>query len=199
MSNCPKCGKKLNPYYLKQNCPSCGENLMYYDFDNRLQADAALAQKEWDAVERLLNGIKTSSIGSVYSVIRLAVYLLSVVMLLLPAFEVNEERISLISFIQRIISDAGAVFAEKVSVLCLSAFVSVVAFALIGAVLSLLSYTKNGLKRNITVSVLGILVLIGLTAAVLAAGGDVMYGIFLVLAFDIIITVLHKAVDHKIK
>ena len=45
MSNCPKCNKKIGAFYFKQNCPHCNANLMYYDFDNRLKEDAALAEK----------------------------------------------------------------------------------------------------------------------------------------------------------
>ena len=63
MSNCPKCNEKLSPFYMKQNCPKCNTNLVYYDLDNRLQADHEKAMKEQEAVDRVLNNIKTSAFG----------------------------------------------------------------------------------------------------------------------------------------
>lgn len=52
---CPKCGKKLSIFYLKPVCPNCGCNIMYYDMENRLNADADLAEAEWARLNATLD------------------------------------------------------------------------------------------------------------------------------------------------
>lgn len=54
-NKCPKCGKKLSVWYIKQNCPECNCNLLYYDMEKRLEADAVKAEAEFEAWERLKN------------------------------------------------------------------------------------------------------------------------------------------------
>lgn len=49
-NNCPKCGEKISPFYLKQNCPHCGVNLLHYKYDERLEADALKAKQEVEAL-----------------------------------------------------------------------------------------------------------------------------------------------------
>ena len=51
---CPKCGKKLSPFYLKPNCPACGVDILRYDAEGRLERDAAQAAKEVEALWRFL-------------------------------------------------------------------------------------------------------------------------------------------------
>lgn len=51
-NRCPKCGKKLSLWYIKQNCPECGCNLLYYDMDKRLEEDAKKAEAEFAAWDR---------------------------------------------------------------------------------------------------------------------------------------------------
>lgn len=60
-NKCPKCGKKLSFWYIKQNCPECGCDLLYYDMDKRLEEDAVKAEAEFEALERLLGKIKLKS------------------------------------------------------------------------------------------------------------------------------------------
>lgn len=74
-NTCPKCGKKLGTFYLKDTCPYCGVNLLYYNLDENLKADAAQALKEVDAVNRFLNIIKSSSIASPVLIVRLVLFL----------------------------------------------------------------------------------------------------------------------------
>lgn len=57
-NKCPKCGKKLSVFYLKENCPECGCNIMYYNMEERLEADAIKAEAEWAKAEELLNKVK---------------------------------------------------------------------------------------------------------------------------------------------
>ena len=59
-NNCPKCGKKLSLWYIKQNCPGCGCDLLYYDMDKRLEKDAERAEAEFAAWDKLKNKVTPS-------------------------------------------------------------------------------------------------------------------------------------------
>lgn len=61
-NKCPKCGKKMSIFYLKQNCPECGCNIMYYDMEKRLEEDSVKAEAEWEKLNRILAGIVPKSI-----------------------------------------------------------------------------------------------------------------------------------------
>ena len=39
MDKCPKCGKKLTIFNIKQECPGCGCDILYYDIEKRLEED----------------------------------------------------------------------------------------------------------------------------------------------------------------
>lgn len=56
-SKCPKCGKKLSIFYVKQCCPECGCNLMYYNMENRLEKDAQKAEKEWANINKIVESV----------------------------------------------------------------------------------------------------------------------------------------------
>lgn len=197
-NNCPKCNAKLKPFYFKPTCPQCGANLMYYGFDERLEEDAAKADKEWGFIENLLNGIKQSAIGSVVAILRLISFVLSVLALLMPVFKVDNQNISLISLIKSIIADSNSVFGNTAMILCLAVFVSVVIFALLSAIISLFSFTKNGFKRNLIVSVLAITVYAVISIVAVANGCSISYGAFAVVILQIITVILHFAQRDKI-
>ena len=199
MSNCPNCNEKLSPFYFKQNCPHCGANLMYYDFDNRLQQDAEKVAREAEHFAETVEGIKRSTIRSAAAIIRLLSFILPIVALLLPVFRVGGENITLISIIKMVISDSGSVLGNTALALCLADFIAVILCALVALVNSLFSFTKSGLKRNVIISALGIIFFAGLYIAVIAAGGGVAYGFFLVLVLEILTVALHFAVNKRIK
>ena len=54
MRICPKCEKRLSPFYFKTVCRYCGADLFYYHFDERLEQDAAKAAAQEEKVQRLL-------------------------------------------------------------------------------------------------------------------------------------------------
>lgn len=200
MSNCPKCNKKIGAFYFKQNCPYCNANLMYYDFDNRLKEDAALAEKEWGAVSKLTNGIKASSIGSLPAIARLIMFFTPIVALLMPTFKLNNDSINLVSIIKQVIASSSDVFGNKALLLGFIVFVLAVVFTLVNLVVSLFSFTKNGLIRNIIFSVICLLLFAGVGIAASAAGIKIcMFGGFYVAIILMIVTiVLHFAVNKKI-
>lgn len=197
MNNCPKCNEKLSPFYFKQTCPKCGANLMYYGFEERLTADAAQADKEWGFVERVLDGIKQSSIGSITAVLRLISFFLPVLALLMPVFKADNQNVSLISLIKGIIADSSSVLGNTAMLLCLAAFASAVVFALLSAIISLFSFTKNGFKRNVIFSVLDITAFAVISIAAIANGCAVSYGVFAVVILKFITVILHFALRDK--
>lgn len=205
MSNCPKCNEKLKPLYFKQTCPKCGANLLYYNLEERLQKDANQAAAEWGAVDKLLNGIKVSAIGSAAAVARTVSYFITVALLLVPCYIVSElpnEKISLLSLVQMLISEDiqfDSILSDKALLLCFAAFVSVVLIGLISLILSLFSYTKNGLKRNIVLTVIDIIVFFVLTMVINFSGASIyVVGCLLVMASMFLTCALHKLVDKKI-
>ena len=201
MSNCPKCNKKIGAFYFKQNCPHCNANLMYYDFDNRLKEDAALAEKEWGAVEKLINGIKMSTIGSLPAIARLIMFIAPVVALLMPTFKFNDNTINLISTIKQIISSSSDVFGNTALLLGFVTFVVAIAFALVNLVFSLLSFTKNGLVRNLVVSIIGLVAFagVGIAAAVEGVTLCMFGGFYVAIVLMAVAIALHIAADKKIK
>ncbi len=62
MDKCPKCGKKLSMFYIKQECPECGCDILYYDLDKRLEEDAQQAEKEFEALDSFLDKVTPSFI-----------------------------------------------------------------------------------------------------------------------------------------
>lgn len=205
MSNCPKCNEKLSPFYFKQTCPKCGTNLLYYNLEDNLKADAALADKEWGAVDKILNGIKMSSIGSVVAVIRLISYFVSVALLLVPCYVVTglpNEKISLLSLIQMFVSgdlQFGEILSDKALLLCFIAFVCVILIGLVSLILSLFSYTKNGFKRNMALTIIDIAVFFALTMVINFSSASIsVIGCLLVMASMFLTLALHKFVDKKI-
>lgn len=199
MSNCPKCNKKIGTFYFKQNCPYCNANLMYYDFDNRLKEDAALAEKEWNAVGRITNGIKASTIGSLPAIARLIMFIAPVVALLMPTFKMNGTNINLVTIIKQVISSSADVFGNKAMLFAFVTFAVAIVFALINLVISLFSFTKNGLMRNIIFTVIGVIALAGVAIVAAEAGAAIiLFGGFYVAVVLMLIQVsLHRAVNKK--
>lgn len=201
MSNCPKCNKKIGTFYFKQNCPHCNANLMYYDFDNRLKQDAEKAEQEWNAVENVINGIKASAIGSLPAIARLIMLVAPVVALLMPSFKLNDNTITLVSMIKQVISSSGEVFGNKVMLFAFVTFAVAIAFAIVNLVVLLLSFTKNGLVRNVVFSAIGLAAFIGVGIAASVAGITIcLFGGFYVAAVLMAITIaLHFAVNKSFR
>lgn len=58
-NKCPKCGKKLSLFYIKQNCPECGCDLVYYDMESRLQKDGEKAEAEYAKLDEIMSKVKS--------------------------------------------------------------------------------------------------------------------------------------------
>lgn len=179
---CPKCGKKLSPFYMKEKCPYCGVNLLYYNMDENLKADAAKAQKEVDAVNNFLNIIKSSSIASPLLIIRLILFFTPLASMCLPMYG----DVSLVSMIMGLVNSTvgiGDVMMPLVSM----ALVVVLSLAVI--ISSLFSVTKTGFLRNMIFSVINtaIFVVFGL---IIGGAGIGWYITFVIYLAEIVMHIL---------
>lgn len=187
-NTCPKCGKKLGTFYLKDTCPYCGVNLLYYNLDENLKADAAQAQKEVDAVNRFLNIIKSSSIASPVLIVRLVLFFTPLASMCLPMYG----DVSLIGLIMGLVKstvEIGDVLMPLVSM----ALVVVLSLAVI--ISSLFSSTKTGFLRNMIFSVVNTVVFIVLGVII----GSMGIGWYVTLAIYILEIIMHIICNKAIK
>lgn len=188
-NTCPKCGKKISPFYMKENCPYCNVNLLYYNMEDNLKADAAQAQKEVDAVNRFLGILKASSIASPVLIVRLVLFFTPLASMCLPMYN----GVSLISLIMGLINSSleiGDVLMPLISM----ALVVVLSLAVILS--SLFSATKTGLLRNMIFSGINtvVFVVLGVIIGGLGAGWFVTFAIYIL---EIIMHILCNKVINK--
>lgn len=198
MSNCPKCNEKLSPFYMKQNCPKCGTNLVYYDLDNRLKADHEKAMKEQEAVDRVLNNIKTSAFGGGLQITRFVLMFSPLAWMCLPMFKTNDGgNVTLISVIMGIIN-GGFDFGNPSYLFPFITMVCIILFSLLVIISSLFSIGKKALKRNISFSSVNMVVLLIVSTMSIKYSATLDIGLFIVVATYLLKFVLHKLVDKKL-
>lgn len=188
-NTCPKCGKKISPFYMKENCPYCNVNLLYYNLEDNLKADAAQAQKEVDAVNRFLGILKASSIASPVLIVRLVLFFTPLASMCLPMYN----GVSLISLIIGLVNSSmeiGDVLMPLISM----ALVVVLSLAVILS--SLFSATKTGLLRNMIFSGINtvVFVVLGVIIGGLGAGWFVTLAIYIL---EIIMHIICNKVINK--
>lgn len=89
MAKCPKCGRKLTLFDWKPNCPECGVNLVYYGMEERLMAEADLAEAEHARTQKKMDRLKASFIGSPLTIIRIILSVLPIAALMLPLASIS--------------------------------------------------------------------------------------------------------------
>lgn len=198
MSNCPKCNEKLSPLYMKQNCPKCGTNLVYYDLDNRLKADHEKAMREQEAVERILNNIKTSAFGGKEQITRFILMFSPLLWMCLPMFKANDgTNITLISVIMGIIN-GGFPFSNPSYLFPFITMVCIILFSLMVIISSLFSLGEKAFLRNGVLSVINDIVFLICVFISIANGANLKIGfVFVVIAYNCVL-VLHKLIDKKL-
>ncbi len=199
MSNrCPKCNEKLSPLYMKQNCPKCNTNLVYYDLDKRLDADHIQAMKEQEAVDKVLNNIKTSAFGGPLQITRFILMFSPLLWMCLPVFRANDgENITLISVIMGIIN-SNFDFSDKSYLFPFITMVCIILFSLMVIISSLFSVGEKTLKRNIIFSTLNMVILVACIILSANFKASISYGSVIVVAVYILEFVMHIAVDKKL-
>ena len=216
MSNCPKCNEKLSPLYMKQNCPKCNTNLVYYDLDNRLQADHEKAMKEQEAVDRILNNIKTSAFGGKEQITRFILMFSPLLWMCLPMYsQLNREtfettNISLITLIKSIIAtvgnaDNGAMtfdmwLSDKAYFCILLLIACIIIFSLADIISSLFSIGKNALKRNMIFHIINFVVFFGVSILPIIGENGISSSIGVIFTFISYLSVgsCHKIIDKKL-
>lgn len=187
-NTCPKCGKKISPFYLKENCPYCNVNILYYNMEENLKADARQAQKEVDAVNHFVDVLKSSSLASPLLIVRLVLFFTPLASMCLPMYG----DISLISLIVGLVkgeTEIGGVMMPLVSM----ALVVVLSLAVI--ISSLFSATKTGLLRNMICSLINTAVFVILGVII----GDMGIGWYITLAIYIVEIAMHILCNKAIK
>lgn len=198
MSNCPKCIEKLSPFYMKQNCPKCGTNLVYYDLDNRLKADHEKAMKEQEAVDRVLNNIKTSAFGGRLQIARFVLMFSPLLWMCLPMFKANDGgSITLISVILGIIN-GGFDFSNPSYLFPFITMVCIILFSLMVIISSLFSIGKKALKRNTIFSGINLIVFFICNMLSVSNDANTSYGAIIVVIVYVVEMLLHILVNKKL-
>ncbi len=89
MAKCPKCGRKLTLLDWRPNCPGCGVNLVYYGLEEKLLDEADAAEAEHAKLQKRIDRLKASFVGSALTIVRIVLSLLPIVALLIPLCEVK--------------------------------------------------------------------------------------------------------------
>ena len=134
MASCPKCGHKLTFFDWRPNCPKCGVNLVYYGLDEKLMNEADSAELEHAHLQKRIDRLKASFVGSPLTIARIFLSLLPIGALMLPLasisfsgpmIEQTTKSINAIEIYNLVSSlDFGALFTMMGSKLVGSAFTS---------------------------------------------------------------------------
>lgn len=200
MSNtCPKCQEKLSPLYMKQTCPKCNTNLVYYDLDKRLEADHIQAMKEQEAVDKVLNNIKTSAFGGALQITRFVLMFSPLLWMCLPTFRANDNTdITLISLIMGIINGSYD-FSNQSYLFPFITIVCIIVFSLPVIISSLFSVGEKAFFRNRAFTIIKLTVMLVCIALCFFLGeAYISFGFILTIITFGIVNTLHKKIDNKL-
>lgn len=189
MANCPKCGRKLTLLDWKPNCPGCGVNLVYYGMEERLLDEADKAEAEHARLQKRIDRLKASFVGSKLTIVRIILSVLPIAMLMLPLCSVTysgpfieqvTKNINAIEIYNLVSSlDFDALFTMIGSSLLGTSFIGYagalvcVLLSLVFVIVSLLMLTiscgRRGNSRNITLNTIAI---------ILAVASIVLFNVF---------------------
>lgn len=189
MAKCPKCGRKLTLFDWKPNCPGCGVNLVYYGMEERLLDEADAAEAEHARLQKRIDRLKASFIGSKLTIVRIILSILPIATLLLPLCTITysgpfieevTKNIGLIELINVITSlDIDALLTMLGSGIVGTSFIGYagalvclllsVVFIVISLLMLMLACSPKGNPRNITLNIITI---------ALAAASPVFFNIF---------------------
>ena len=177
MANCPKCGYHLRMIDIKADCPKCGVNLIYYNHQERLDADADKAEEEHIKFQPKIDRVKFAFIGTKLSIVRLVMLLIPIGMLFLPLAHISvnlpyspiDSDVSILNLATDVLGNMKfdvliAMITQspltRVAFICyilsiLFVFVAAV-FAVLNIPFDAVSCSPKGFKRNITLSSCGI-------------------------------------------
>ena len=96
-STCPNCGRKLKWYDVKAECKSCGVSIPNFNWEARLEEDAALAEKKFASFYRTLNMFAYSLWGTKLRIARIILSFIPIIGFIVPwaALKSNGESIGI--------------------------------------------------------------------------------------------------------
>lgn len=189
MAKCPKCERKLTLFDWKPNCPGCGVNLVYYGMEERLLDEADAAEAEHARLQKRIDRLKASFVGSKLTIARIILSILPIATLLLPLcsvtysgpfIEQTTTNVNLIELINLITSlDIDALLTMVGSGILGTSFIGYagalvclllsVVFIVISLLMLMLACSPKGNPRNITLNIITI---------ALAVASPVFFNIF---------------------
>ena len=129
MAKCPKCGRKLTLFDWKPNCPGCGVNLVYYGMEERLLDEADAAEAEHAKLQKRIDRLKASFVGSKLTIVRIILSILPIATLLLPLCSVTYSG----PFIEQTTTNVGLIeLINIVSSLDIDALLTMVGSGIVG-------------------------------------------------------------------
>jgi hypothetical protein len=175
---------------------------VYYDLDKRLEADHIQAMKEQEAVDNVLNNIKTSAFGGPLQITRFILMFSPLLWMCLPMFKTpDREYITLINVIMGIINGSlslDTIFADKSYLFPILTMVCVIVFSIPVIISTLFSIGEKALVRNNIFSLINITVFLILTILASVYDANLAYGWIAVKAVYIIVMDMHKHIDKKL-
>lgn len=189
MAKCPKCGRKLTLLDWRPNCPGCGVNLVYYGMEERLLKEADAAEAEHARLQKRIDRLKASFVGSKLTIIRIILSVLPIAALMLPLCSVtysgpfieqtttNVNAIEIYNLVSSLDFDAlltmiGSEFLGTSFIGYAGALVCILlslVMVIVSLVMLTLACSPKGNPRNITLNVIAIL---------LAAAAPVLFTVF---------------------
>lgn len=180
MAKCPKCGRKLTLFDWKPNCPECGVNLVYYGMEERLLKEADAAEAEHAKLQKRIDRLKASFVGSKLTIIRIILSILPIPALLLPLctvaysgpfIEATTKSINAIEIYNLVSSlDFDALFTMLGSNLLGTSFIGYLGalacillslvFVIVSLLMLMLACSPKGNPRNITLNIITIILAI---------------------------------------
>lgn len=190
MANCPKCNYHLKPWNIKAECPECGVNIPNYNWEERLEEDAARSEIAFGKLRAHIANFKSALIGSRLRKTRLIFVFVPLVLIVLPYAQIQldlpflngEKTMSLLTVILMLVKnfDIGAILAMATGshighammplVLCIVLMVLSIVAGVANFLLTLIRAHKLGYIGNIICCVLSTL---------FVAASGVCYHIFL--------------------
>ncbi len=177
MAKCPKCGRKLTLFDWRPNCPGCGINLVYYGMEERLLQEADAAEAEHAKLQKRIDRLKASFVGSKLTIARIFLSILPIAALLLPLCSVtysgpfieqtttNVNAIEIYNLVSSL--DFDALFTMIGSSLLGTSFIGYagalvcillsLVFVIVSLVMLMLACSPKGNPRNITLNCITIL------------------------------------------
>ena len=232
MANCPKCNAHLKLTDWRPECPKCGVNMVYYGMEESLLKDAEKAEAEHAKFQKGLDRFKASCIGGKRQIARLILAIVPVAGLFLPlakisiaegpfmaAKDINVNILTLVMDyfmelfdVNLILEGIGSpVIGKAVLMFALS-----IVFLALSIVMGILNFGRcfcsskaSSCKKNIVVSVLSVLLLVGACATFSVFGSainavfpsmitaSVGFGIFVTMALHIPVIILNITMVNK--